>query len=147
MNLDRFAAIVDAWGGSPDRWPEAERAAAVAFMNNTPEAQRLAAEAKALDRALDAAETAPATRELEDRILASMPVARFGRVGQGVLGVFNWSRLIPAAAFACSLALGVAAGTQIPGLVGLDDESLALQVASNAMTPSAGDGNFFGDSE
>jgi hypothetical protein len=47
----------------------------------------------------------------------------------------------------CSLALGVALGTQLPQIVGLDDETLALQAASVAMTGGANDSELLGGSE
>jgi hypothetical protein len=144
MNLERFAAIVEAYGGTPARWPEVERAAAVAFMKTTPEAQRRAEEAEALDSLLDVPETAPATRELQDRILNAMP-ARAAPIAPA--RGFDWSKLIPAAAVTCSLALGVVTGTQLPRLVGLDDETLALDAIASALTASASDAEMFGGSE
>ena len=147
MNLNRFAAIVDAFGGAPARWPDAERAAAIVFMKSSPEAQRLVEEAEALDGMLDMPETAPATRELQDRIMSALPAAKFRGPRVAATRGFRWSKWIPAAAVTCSLALGVALGTQLPQIVGLDDESLALQAASTAMAGSANDGELLGGSE
>lgn len=147
MNLERFTAIVDAYGGSPARWPEAEREAAVAFMRSSPDAQRLAEEAESLDSLLDMPETAPVTRELQDRILASQPVgtnrARSAAVARG----FSWSRWIPTAAVTCSLALGAAVGTQLPRIMGFDDDALALDAVASALTASSSDAEMFGGSE
>ena len=148
MTLDRFVAIVDAYGASPQRWPEAERDAAIAFMKATPEARRLAEEAEALDGLLDMPETAPVTRDLQDRILATMPAVKL-RNGAAVAAgsLFNWSRWIPTAAVAFSLVLGILTGTQVPRLVGLDDETLALQVASSAISSSSDESEFLGVNE
>ncbi|MDX2275352.1 MAG: hypothetical protein NW206_07855 [Hyphomonadaceae bacterium] len=55
MNAERFKAIVEAYGADEKRWPEAERSAAMAFAAR-PEAQKLLAEARALDALLDASE-------------------------------------------------------------------------------------------
>ena len=147
MNLDRFVAIVEAYGASPARWPEAERAAAVAFLKTSSDAQRLADEAEALDGLLDMPETIAATRDLQDRILAAAPAARAGGNRPVAAPFFNWSRWIPAAAVACSLALGVVSGMQLPGLIGLDDESLALQVASSAMSSGTDGRDVYGGFE
>ena len=146
MKLDRFAAIVEAYGGAPARWPEAERAAALAMMKVSPEAQRLAEEAEALDSLLDMPETAPATRELQDRILAAAPgLSKRNRAVSR--GSFSWARWIPAAAVVCSLVLGVVTGTQVPRWVGFDDDALALEAASRALTASASDSELFGGGE
>lgn len=141
MNLDRFAALVDAYGASPARWPEAERAAAMELMKTSPEARRLAEEADALDRLLDLPETAPATRALQDRILAA--VASRGGRAPVLAARSSVERWLPAGAVACSLALGVAMGTQIPRFAGLDDESLAQDAVSSVMTASTGDGELW----
>jgi len=67
MTLDRFAALVDAYGASPARWPEGERAAAVELMQASAEARRLAEEADRLDRLLDTPQTVLPTTCKMDR--------------------------------------------------------------------------------
>ena len=146
MSLERFTAIVEAYGGSPARWPDAERAAAIAFLNGSIDAKRLVDEAESLDSLLDMPETAPATRDLQDRILAAMP--RPARVGRDALARgFDWSRWVPAAAVTCSLVLGAVVGSQVPRMVGLDDETLALDAVAGALTASSGAAEMFGGSE
>jgi len=146
MSLDRFAALVDAYGASPARWPVAECAAALALMKTSAEARRLAEDADSLDRQLDASETAPVTRELQDRLLAA--VARRG-AGKPV----RWIRLaaprrLPAGALAGSLLLGLAAGTQLPHLAGLDDDALMQTAVSSVVTASPDEGDLWpGDVE
>jgi hypothetical protein len=137
MNLDRFAALVDAYGSSPARWPEAERAAAQALLATSAEARRLAQEADALDRLLDQTETAPATLALQDRILASLGARAVAP--RKLTRSFTLARWLPAGAIVCSLALGVLAGIEAPVLAGLDDEALAQAVASRAMTSGDSD--------
>jgi len=139
MGMDRFAALVDAYGSSPARWPDAEREAAIALMQSSPEARRLADEAGRLDRMLDMPETAPASRALEDRILASF--AQRQPQPRPTLALFAPTRWLPAGAVACSLALGILAGLQAPRLAGLDEETLAQDAAARAMTASASDGD------
>lgn len=116
MNIERFRILVEAYGADPARWPEAERVAALLFAEQSAEARAALQEAAAFDRVLDAAETQAATRDLEDRILATFPA-------RTVKERTPWfaPRRIPAAAVACSLALGLAVGAALPGLVGVGD--------------------------
>ena len=53
MKLERFAAIIAAYGGAQARWPESERDAAAALLAASPEARAALAEAQRLDRLLD----------------------------------------------------------------------------------------------
>jgi len=146
MNLDRFAALVDAYGGSPARWPAAERAAAAALMKSSPEARRLAQEADALDRLLDQPQTAPATRALQDRILAAL--GERAATPRARITIFAPGHWLPVGAVACSLLLGVVAGIEVPRMTGLDDDMLAQAASSSAMTSSGGDGdNWLGEVE
>ena len=55
MKTNRFNAILDAYGASPDHWPESERAAALALSRSSVVAARALAAARALDDALRAA--------------------------------------------------------------------------------------------
>ncbi len=56
LTFDRFQAIVEAYGAEPQRWPEAERASAMAFAEHNPQsAEMCMAEARALDAMLDLA--------------------------------------------------------------------------------------------
>jgi hypothetical protein len=142
MSLDRFAALVGAYGASPARWPADARAAAMALMKASAEARRLAEDADRLDRLLDSPETAPVTRGLEDRLLAALADRGPVRATMAFAG-FAPARWLPAGALACSLLLGIAMGTQVPRLAELDDEALAQNAASNVMTASAGDGDMW----
>lgn len=115
MNEARFAALLEAYGAAPARWPAGERAAAQAFMAGQPaRARALLAEAAALDAALDAAPAQAASERLVAAVLAAAPARPVrpspwawlgqGALGQGALG----PRL--AAASAAALMLGVFAG-------------------------------------
>jgi hypothetical protein len=99
MTLERFAAIVDAYGAEPRAWPEAERDAALAFHESSPQAQGLRRAARALDDLLAGSETPVADRGLEARIMAGFKSSRRPQ--------FN--RLIGASAIAASLVIGVTA--------------------------------------
>ncbi len=71
MTQERFEALAEAYGGALDRWPEAERAAAQAYVETHEEAaEAVLKAARRLDAMLaKAAEAAPPS-ELFDQILA-----------------------------------------------------------------------------
>jgi hypothetical protein len=119
MNIERFRTMVEAYGANPARWPEADRVAALLFAEQSAEARAALQEAAAFDSLLDMAETQAATQALEDRILATF-------VERGAEGRASWFTLrwIPAAAIACSLALGLAVGAALPGLAGVSDSAV-----------------------
>jgi len=119
MNIERFRTLVEAYGANPARWPEAERVAALLFAEQSPEARDALQEAAAFDSLLDMAETQAATRALEDRILA-----RFAERPAERRTSWLTLRWIPAAAVACSLALGLAVGAALPGLAGVNDNAI-----------------------
>lgn len=54
VSLARFARIVEAYGAEAERWPEAEREAALALIRAEPKAKARLAAASRLDRALAA---------------------------------------------------------------------------------------------
>jgi hypothetical protein len=76
MDQARFAQILEAYGGEPDRWPAAERSAAEAFGASSAEARALWAQARRLDSLLDAWSPAAASAGLTARIAASAPSSR-----------------------------------------------------------------------
>jgi hypothetical protein len=80
MNAGRFAAILEAYGAEPRRWPASERAAAEAFAA-TPEGRRSLAAAATLDDALLAHAVPPPGPELRARVLAARPRERGGLWG------------------------------------------------------------------
>lgn len=125
MTIERFKVLVEAYGANPARWPEAERAVAEAFANATPEAQRVLAESSALDRLLDAAPTAPVTRELEMRVLDGFAARKDRRI-PWLPDVMPWTQ---AAALAASLVLGMLAGGALPALAGIGETSAAVEPA------------------
>ncbi len=74
MKQGRFSAILDAYGAEPERWPERERADALALSRSSVVAARALAQARALDAALrnfGAIEPEPARLAfLQSRIIA-----------------------------------------------------------------------------
>jgi hypothetical protein len=53
MTQKRVAELIAAYGAAPDKWPEAERAAALAVLQNEPALQAELRQMAALDAALD----------------------------------------------------------------------------------------------
>lgn len=74
MDQERFEALVAAYGADPDRWPEAERTEALAFMDrDRTAAERLLFEARMIDAVLAAAPGQSPNPAFIDRVLASAP--------------------------------------------------------------------------
>ena len=63
MDIDRFRALAEAYGGAMDRWPQDERDAARIFARAHPETAAILADAAALDAML-AEWTLPPTDDL-----------------------------------------------------------------------------------
>ncbi len=139
--LDR---LIDVHGGDPDRWPMADRAAALALVGASPAAAARLEDARRLNRLLDTLPAAQPTPALAARILADAesvlasapvsdpPPARPRRGGgwrrrlAGIAAVLwpdqpAWQ---PSAVFGLSLAAGLALGLVQPvGLTGLFDSA------------------------
>lgn len=73
MSLERLRALLDAYGANPDRWPPQERAAALALLEQSPEAQRWRDASARIDALLDHAPGFEVSATLIDRILAAAP--------------------------------------------------------------------------
>jgi hypothetical protein len=69
MSLERFKALVEAYGASDNAWPAAERRAALALCDANPQARALREEAAALDALLAEAQTVRPSAALEARIM------------------------------------------------------------------------------
>jgi hypothetical protein len=79
MNAERFEQLLDAYGASPGRWPQGERAAAEAFAAASPDAAARLEAARALDGALDAWKLDAGSAILRERITAGAPKPRLVR--------------------------------------------------------------------
>lgn len=96
MTPERFREIIEAYGTLPQRWPDAERAAAEDFLRKSPEAREALAREASLDGLLDSYRVAPPNSMLIGAIVASFPSLRHlwwvsllkgvGFVGAGLAG-------------------------------------------------------------
>lgn len=131
MDLPRFTALCEAYGGDPARWPEGERAAALAMTAADPAAAQALADARALDETLEASRPVPPSAVLRDRILASAPKPR---PASGLR--FGWG-----------LRAGLGAGLAAAGIAGVlvgsaltapaDEAASAAAVAALDSSPEA----------
>jgi len=76
MDLNRFETLVAAYGASPVRWPEEERAAAEAFARQDPRAAALLSEADSIDALLFAHRVAEPSRTLRAMVIEGAPGKR-----------------------------------------------------------------------
>ena len=74
MTAEQFSDLVKAYGGDTERWPEAQRAAMLAFSQNHAEAQAMRGREASLDSWL-ACRLEAAPQALSDRIEADMAKA------------------------------------------------------------------------
>jgi hypothetical protein len=102
LTLARLEELLDAYGSNSERWPEHERARALALLNSDPRAARLQADAHLLDEQLEQFELAEPSALLQARVLEipirhqakpAWSLARFGLAGWRLAAV----ALIPCA--------------------------------------------------
>ena len=85
ITIDRLGALLEAYGASPERWPDAERVDAERLVEESAAARTLWEDAAHLDRVLDAVPTAPPSPDLALCVLASAPRRRPTRGWRTVL--------------------------------------------------------------
>jgi hypothetical protein len=76
MTLDRLDQLLDAYGARAERWPDAEREAALALLAASAAARARRDAAATLDAVLDRTPAAAPSRDLAHRILAGAPRPR-----------------------------------------------------------------------
>lgn len=107
----RLRVLLDSYGADPGRWPETERAAALALLARRPDLAAERERAARLDALLAVAERPRASGVLTARLMQAAPRGRSGWLA--VLWPFGpaWQ-----AAFALTLALllGLASGPMLP---------------------------------
>jgi hypothetical protein len=110
MTLDRLGDLLDTYGAQPERWPDAERAAAVALVAASHDARARRDAAAALDAMLDRAPVMTPSAALADRILAGAPRPRVLSLPRRRMPVVAALGLAAAA----SLALWLVRGADVP---------------------------------
>ena len=121
MNETRLRRLIEAHGADPERWPPGERQAALALLDASAAARALVAEARRLDRLLEAVpvgSTAPAATAALRRRIAALPVPPEAGAPTGgwTIGPWSLARLWPSAAgLAAAGLIGFVVGwTQLP---------------------------------
>jgi len=112
MTQSRFAALVEAYGADPERWPAAERDAAVCWLASNPAAQALRAEASSLDRAMGTFELPVVSSTLKRRLMEDFDGAQRRWSLRRLVGIAA-DAVWPGAPLwqpACALGLAFAAG-------------------------------------
>ena len=104
MDSDRFEALAEAYGGDLRRWPQAEQAAAQAFLALDPAAQAVMAAAGGLDAALDDWRVGAPSAALRERIIGGAPRPKRARPS---VGLWLW---LSGAGFAAAAVAGVIVG-------------------------------------
>ena len=134
MDAGRCEQLIEAYGAAPQRWPMAEREAALAFLASSPNAADLLKAARALDGLLDAWTLEPAALTLKAKVAAAADAQPASR---GVLASPTSRRLwLRGAGLAAACAAGVIAGINV-GRVGpavRDADSEALSGVFGGMT-------------
>ena len=132
---ERVREIIAAYGGAPQRWPEAERLDALALIAADPQLGRLREQARGLDDLLDAQPPPPVVQVNPIAIVAA---ARRDRtvIGGGGRGVYSASLLRRVAGMAAVALLGFALG--ISGCASvtprpLADDPVAMQIEEDAL--------------
>lgn len=113
MNTEQFTCLLDAHGADPDRWPEEQRAAALALCAASPSAHGQWMAAKRLDALLAAARAPVPDPARQARIVAGA-VARLRAQAETLLD-WRWLLLTRpiGAAFAASLVAGWLVGIEL----------------------------------
>lgn len=143
ITLERFAAIVDAYGASPMRWPVDERGPAEALLAVSAEARALLADARMLDGMLASAPVEAPSGALVERLMAARPrAAAAPATAERTQGFFReliaaiWpygSPALPTGALAASIVLGVALGS-VSEIAVLDATSPAVTASDETET-------------
>lgn len=147
MDMARFQALLDAYGASPARWPDAERAAAEAFMAVHPPARAARRQALPFDAMLDTLTPPPLPADLAARIMAAVPDRQPVPVPVAAnSNVRPWPMALAlAASAAIGLWVGIAAGPLTGNATAGDLASLDQQeVVALAFGPLAENG-VYGD--
>lgn len=123
MDIDRFNAILEAYGADPARWPDAERVSAETFLKADSDAKAAFDHAAELDALIAPAAIAPAASDmLTARLLRAVPRPEF-------LG--DWKHVAAAAALA--LVVGLGGGYASGALVPASDDEAYYEIAFDGL--------------
>ncbi len=137
MTMNRFRALVEAYGASAAHWPAEERAAAQAFLAKHPEARALVDGEAWLDTLLDAVPAALPSAALKEKLVPHRLPRRAGDAWLSRLFASLWpdaSSAWPAGVLAASTALGILIGVATPALDVASQELNAGEVMSYAFS-------------
>jgi hypothetical protein len=121
VTISRLKALLDAYGATPECWPEEERAAAAALIETSAEARMLTAEAAALDSLLDKVPEPEVSAALTSRVRSMILPVTDNRSGGLFAGLAEFLRPQTPRAWQGAVAmagiLGIIAGMGISPLV------------------------------
>lgn len=123
MDIDRFKAILEAYGADPARWPEGERIAAESFLRTDREAKAAHDRAAELDALIAPAilDASPSDM-LAARLLRAVPQPEF---------FSDWKHVAAAAALA--LVVGLGGGFASGALVPVSDDEAYYEIAFDGL--------------
>lgn len=113
LSRERFAVLLEAYGAAPQRWPEAERAAALRLLDTDTLARQHWQQAQALDALLDTLPPPqPPTATALNAVLTRLPPANTSTTTSWAkalwLDLTGWRLAVPT--FALALVAGFATG-------------------------------------
>jgi hypothetical protein len=127
MTIERFAALVDAYGADRRRWPTAEQGAALALLANDPRARALLVEARLLDETLDGEPSPAVSPALRAAVLAATPTPSQARRWAAAATARFWVRTWgPGAGLVAAGVAGVMFGAVLAGGSSLDAGAQSL---------------------
>ena len=123
MTDSRLIALIEAWGADANAFPETERAAAKALLEEAPE--RFAAElqaAREMDSLLDGMPAVTPSPTLTAALIGAAPKAARPQRQSWLAAIPRWPAVGAFASLAIGLAIGL--GTAQPGTTGSTEDSV-----------------------
>lgn len=136
--VDRVRTLIDAYGADPDRWPAAERDAALRIVETDPTLAAELADARALDRLLDAV-PAPLPNPALKAALKAVPERARLRWSDRLAAFWPFGApWRPAAGLAAAALVGIVVGLTAPdGATGSGQEDGLVTVAYDPVSAVA----------
>jgi hypothetical protein len=142
VTLRRLDELLAAYGSNPMRWPETERAAALALLDRSPGLAAQVKEAQRLDAALD---------RLSDEVSAPVAAQVAARIARDVTARrkpnrFSWGALLRSTTAEAWPRAAAFAGVAMLGIVaGLSSDPSAVSNADSVFDGSAGEASVMGE--